>query len=59
MEVWAFLAKIITQNPASQYLPGTLAVLVRYNQALSTTINASNSLLQLKKIIQRNFLLTD
>ena len=28
-----FLAKNITKKPASQYYPGTLAVLVRYNQA--------------------------
>ena len=31
MKVWAFLAKNITLKPASQYLHGTLAVLV--NQA--------------------------
>ena len=31
MEIWVFLAKKITQKPASQYHPGTLlAVLVRY-----------------------------
>ena len=33
MNVWALLAKNITLKPASQYLHGTLALLVRYNQA--------------------------
>ena len=33
MEIWVFLAKQFTQKPASQLHPGTLAVLVRYNQA--------------------------
>ena len=33
MEIWVFLAKNITQKPALQLHPGTLAVLVRYNQA--------------------------
>ena len=47
MEVWVFLAKIIAQKPASQFHPGTLAVLIRYNQAPKVpTLNASNRLLQ-------------
>ena len=33
IEMWDFLAQNITQNPVSQYLPGTLVVLVRYYQA--------------------------
>ena len=33
MKIWAFLAKHITLQPASQWFHGTLAVLVRYNQA--------------------------
>ena len=33
MEIWVFVAKIITQKPASQYHPDALAVLVRYIQA--------------------------
>ena len=32
MENWVFVAKKFTQKPASQHYPGTLAVLVRYNQ---------------------------
>ena len=30
---WVFLAKNIIQKPASEYHPGALAVLARYNQA--------------------------
>ena len=44
-----FLTTNITKKPASQYHPGTLAVLDRYNQAKSafgTILNASNRLLQ-------------
>ena len=33
MKAWAFRAKHITPKPASQYLHGALAVLVRYTQA--------------------------
>ena len=33
MEIWVFLAKKFTQQPTAQLHPGTLAVLVRYNQA--------------------------
>ena len=33
MKIWALLAKNVTLKPASQYLNGALAVLVRYNQA--------------------------
>ena len=33
IEMWGFLAQSITQNPVSQYLSGTLVVLVRYYQA--------------------------
>ena len=33
MEIQVFLAKEISQKPASQYHPGALAVLVKYKQA--------------------------
>ena len=50
MKVKSFSGKKIhSKNPASQYHPGALAVLVRYNQAqksaFSMTLNASNRLL--------------
>ena len=59
----AFLAKNIIQKPASQYHPGALAVLVRYNQA-QKCLQCDPKCFQYidtksKKIIQWNFLLTD
>ena len=58
MEIWVFLAKNITHKLASQYHPGALAVLVRYKQAksaFSTTLNASNRLLQFLKLFNGIF----
>ena len=60
MEIWVFLAKQFTQKPASQLHPGTLAVLVRYNQAQKCLqydpIKASNKKLQnLKKNYSMEF----
>ena len=60
MEIWVFLAKQITQKPASQYHPGILAGITKPKSAFSRILKASNKLLQnLKKIIQWNFLLTN
>ena len=56
---FGFSGQKITQKPASQYHPDTLAVLywlgiTKPKSAFSTTLNASNRLLQFKKNVIRN-----
>ena len=58
MEIWVFLAKNSPKKPASQLHPGTLAVLVRYNQT-QKCLQYDPKGFQQKKMIQWNFLLTN
>ena len=60
MEIWVFLAKHIRQKPASEYHPGTLAVLVKCNEAKKCLRYDPKYLhkIVMKFLKQWNFLLT-